>query len=559
NRRGADRRRPSRRRRADGAASPPRRRGTDRHGSASAQRAPRCARASGPRQSRERPRLSRGNGPDPREGASPRSLRPVPRRFRRSSARDRGPAGARNRRRAAPRHRRRTRSGGFRQRAFGRCRAAPSEPQSLAQHRGTDRCTGRLARQCGGAHRRALAGLRQRRRDRLYRRGHRPPRRNQGHGCFRSAPLGQAAARYGAPSNRRFHPRAQRWNTRQRRRPAGDRRSRRRDRCFRYDEPRRGPGRGHLADRIGGLSGRARLAWNPQWLACLRNRARCSAASELGQLLALPQIAAVAELARKLRTPVGRPAVAASADQDIQLWVNARPEGDEIALSLEGWTVRPAAAPRLSAILGGTGESTGSSAQNEWTTDEELRIISLSSDLSDLLGVDVAEASGAPLTRILRLEEDSSGEMPLISALAGRRGFSGQRARSRTDESCIILLSGEVVTGADGGFAGFRGTAETEKDAAAAAAVARQPTGYDQALEQLLRLPIDRIIDSAEQIVARSDGPLRADYASYGNDIASAARHLLSVLRAMSEDSAHVHGFVDLASLAAEAVIMLES
>jgi len=283
------------------------------------------------------------------------------------------------------------------------------------------------------------------------------------------------------------------------------------------------------------------------------------AGSEIGQLLALPQIAAVAELARKLRTPVGRPAVAASAEQDIQLWVNARPEGDEIALSLEGWTVRPAAAARLSAILGGTGESTGSSAQNEWTTDEELRIISLSSDLSDLLGVDVAEASGAPLTRILRLEEDSSGEMPLISALAGRRGFSGQRARSRTDESCIILLSGEVVTGADGGFAGFRGTAETEKDAAAAAAVARQPTGYDQALEQLLRLPIDRIIDSAEQIVARSDGPLRADYASYGNDIASAARHLLSVLRAMSEDSAHVHGFVDLASLAAEAVIMLES
>ena len=280
------------------------------------------------------------------------------------------------------------------------------------------------------------------------------------------------------------------------------------------------------------------------------------AGSELGQILALPQIAAVAELARKLRTPVGRPVIAASADQDIRLWVNAKPEGDEIALSLEGWTVRPAAAPRLSAILG-TGESTGSSAHNEWSTDEELRIISLSSDLCDLLGVDVAHASGAPLTRIVRLEEDSSGEMPLISALAGRRAFSGQRARSRDDESCVVLLNGEIVTGADGSFAGFRGTAESEKDAAAA--VARQTTGYDQAMDQLLRLPIDRIIESAEQIVARSDGPLRSDYASYGNDIASAARHLLSVLRSMSEDSAHVHGVIDLASLAAEAVIMLQS
>jgi signal transduction histidine kinase len=281
------------------------------------------------------------------------------------------------------------------------------------------------------------------------------------------------------------------------------------------------------------------------------------AGSALGQMLALPQIAAVAELARKLGTPVGRRTVAASADQDIELWVNAKPEGDEIALSLEGWTVRPAAAPRLSAILGGAGESTESSTQNEWTTDEELRIISLSSDLSDLLKVDVAEASGAPLTRIVRLEEDSTGEMPLISALASRRGFSGQRARSRADESCVVLLSGEIVTAADGSFAGFRGTAETEKDAAAA--VARRSAGFDHGLDQLLRLPIDRIIESAEQIVARSDGPLRSDYASYGNDIASAARHLLSVLRGMSEDSAHVHGVVDLAALAAEAVIMLES
>jgi signal transduction histidine kinase len=281
------------------------------------------------------------------------------------------------------------------------------------------------------------------------------------------------------------------------------------------------------------------------------------AGSELGQALALPQIAAVAELARKLRTPVGRPAVAASAEQDILLWVNARPDGDDIALSLEGWTARAAAAPRLSAILGGAGESTGSSTRNEWTTDEELRIISLSSDLAELLGVDMAEASGAPLTRMLRLEEDSGGEMPLISALAARRSFSGQRARSRNDENSVLLLSGEVVTGADGSFAGFRGTAETEKDAAAA--IARQSTPYEEALDQLLRLPIDRIIESAEQIVARSDGPLRSDYASYGNDIASAARHLLSVLRSMSEDSAHVHGFIDLASLSAEAVIMLES
>jgi signal transduction histidine kinase len=279
------------------------------------------------------------------------------------------------------------------------------------------------------------------------------------------------------------------------------------------------------------------------------------AGSELGQMLALPQVAAVAQLARKLGTAVGRPAVAASADNDIELWVNAKPEGEEIALSLEGWTVRPAAGPRLASILGGGSEAAGSSARNEWATDEELRIISLSSEFAGLLGVEVADSAGAPLTRMVRLEEDESGEMPLISALAARRSFTGQRARSRSDENCLVVLRGEVVTAADGSFAGFRGTAETEK----AATAAKTLPAFDQALDELLRSPIDRIIESAEQIVARSDGPLRSDYASYGNDIASAARHLLSVLRAMSEDPTQVHGLVDLASLSAEAVIMLES
>ncbi len=279
------------------------------------------------------------------------------------------------------------------------------------------------------------------------------------------------------------------------------------------------------------------------------------AGSEVGQMLALPQVAAVAQLARKLGTSVGRPAVAASADNDIEIWVNATPEGDEIALSLEGWTIRPAAGPRLATILGGGSEAASAAAQNEWATDEELRIISISSEFAEVLGIDVAEAAGAPLTRIVRLEEDASGEMPLINALAGRRSFSGQRGRSRSNEASIVL-SGEVVTAADGSFAGFRGTAASEKDTSAQA-ITRSP-GFDQALDELLRSPIDRIIESAEKIVARSDGPLRGDYANYGNDIASAARHLLSVLRAMSEDPTQVHGLVDLAALASEAVIMLE-
>jgi signal transduction histidine kinase len=281
------------------------------------------------------------------------------------------------------------------------------------------------------------------------------------------------------------------------------------------------------------------------------------AGSSLGQPLALPQIAAVAELARKLRTAVSRPALAASTDHDIELWVNATPEGDEVALSIEGWTVRAAAGPRLAAILGGGVETETGGARNEWAADEELRIISLSPDLAELLGVDADSVGGQPLTRVVRLEEDEHGEMPLISALAARRGFSGQHARSRTDEDREVILRGEVVTGADNGFAGFRGSVRSS--GVAPSPVRSRAAAFDHALDEVLRSPLDRIIESAERIVERADGPLRSDYASYGNDIAAAARHLLSVLTSMSEEPVQAQRSIDLTALVAEAVVMLDS
>jgi signal transduction histidine kinase len=279
------------------------------------------------------------------------------------------------------------------------------------------------------------------------------------------------------------------------------------------------------------------------------------AGSRLGQPLALPQLAAIAELARKLRTPVSRPALAASTDHDIELWVQARPEDDEIVLSLENWTVRAPSGPRLAAILGG-GQSETGAARNEWAADAELRIISLSSDLADLLGVDADDVAGQPLTRVVRLEDDEAGEMPLISALAARRGFFGQHARSRADDSRAVVLAGEVVTGADGAFAGFRGSVESS-GLASPAGDAR--LAFDHALDEVLRSPLDRIIENAERIVERADGPLRSDYASYGDDIAAAARHLLSVLESMGDQPSQGIRSIDLAALAAEAVVMLEA
>src|SRR5437762_889118 len=96
------------------------------------------------------------------------------------------------------------------------------------------------------------------------------------------------------------------------------------------------------------------------------------AGSGLGQELALPQVAAVARLARKLRIPVSRPAVAASIDHDIDLWVRATPEGDEVVLSLEGWTERAPAGPRLAPMMRGTTEYDSPAPHSECAADDAV-------------------------------------------------------------------------------------------------------------------------------------------------------------------------------------------
>ena len=85
-------------------------------------------------------------------------------------------------------------------------------------------------------------------------------------------------------------------------------------------------------------------------------------------------------------------------------------------------------------------KSNRAASSNEWAADEELRIISLSAELAEHLGVDLDEAAGQPLTRLVRLEEDEAGEMPLISALAARRGFH-RSARAQPGRRQPLALS----------------------------------------------------------------------------------------------------------------------
>ena len=71
------------------------------------------------------------------------------------------------------------------------------------------------------------------------------------------------------------------------------------------------------------------------------------AGSSVGDRLALPQLAAVARLARKLGVGIARPAIVAARDHDLELWVRAEPDGEDVIITIESWRRRPPLGPRL--------------------------------------------------------------------------------------------------------------------------------------------------------------------------------------------------------------------
>jgi len=282
-------------------------------------------------------------------------------------------------------------------------------------------------------------------------------------------------------------------------------------------------------------------------------RLQTEAGSSIGASIALPQLAAVVRVAQRLGIPISRRVLAAGREQDVDMWVRAVPGNGEVAITIERWAPRSASPPRLAAT---------NSAQDEkllpepltWSVDEQLRLITMSGALAELASCEEREIAGQPLTRLFRLQEGEDGEMPLLDALAARRDFSGQRVRLR-DGGQELDLSGTVILGSDGAFAGFEGAAVAIDGGPAAA----RPS-LDGAIRTALRSPLDRIVESATEMSQSADSQSSEEYSAYAADIATAARHLLSVIRSLGEHADPTGtAEVDLVELTTEVVGLIES
>lgn len=237
-----------------------------------------------------------------------------------------------------------------------------------------------------------------------------------------------------------------------------------------------------------------------------------------GGRMAVPQLATIARLARRLGIVVSRRVTVADEEADIDLWVRAQPEGERVRLAVSGWHELPAWRPAASVASSPSGDW-------RWETDASLRLTFLSLDAAG--GFDPYSLLGRPVTTLFAFDEGTGGTMPILDALARRRPFRDQSATLRPTGASVVL-DAVIRHDTEGGFGGLSGSVrhpepdEVEQES--------MPPAFTAGLDRALRAPLARIVANADSIGAQADGPIARDYADYATDIASAGRHLLGLV-----------------------------
>lgn len=257
-----------------------------------------------------------------------------------------------------------------------------------------------------------------------------------------------------------------------------------------------------------------------------------------GGALAVPQIATLARLARRLGIIVARPAIAAEGERDIDLWVRAEPDGPDVSLEITGWTTRATTPPAVES--GPVREADFQRAAADWSfeTDETLALTQVSAAAATALGRPMQDLIGRRMVHLFRFRESEGGALPILAALAEQGRFDDQIAEL-AGGGPRYLLSGVPLIDGMGRFAGFRGAATLLVGESGASQpllpVGEEPVGPDasafgERLDDALRVPLNHIVAAAELLRAQGEGPLRREYAAYAGDIATAGRHLLEMV-----------------------------
>lgn len=259
-----------------------------------------------------------------------------------------------------------------------------------------------------------------------------------------------------------------------------------------------------------------------------------------GGPLAVPELAELCRLGRRLGMSLSRPVQASDDECRIDMWVETRllSSGEEPLTNIEiiDWNesphaddhkIDPSRARDFDRLEG----------RGTIRTDSGLRIIAQQIP-GDAPGAD--DVVGRSLLEIYDVIPPSA-HARLLEAVAERQPVRAQRMREKSGSQRLLLLQGQPLIDKAGVFAGYRFSV-TPDDPVATGADAKPGGGklisdslFGFQLGPALRQPLGKIIANAETISSKLEGPLRGDYASYAKDIASAGRHLLDLVNDLSD------------------------
>ncbi|ATE63058.1 sensor histidine kinase [Rhizorhabdus dicambivorans] len=247
-----------------------------------------------------------------------------------------------------------------------------------------------------------------------------------------------------------------------------------------------------------------------------------------GGMLALPQLATLARLSRRLGISISRQVVVGYGDQDVDLWVRVAPDPSGVELAITGWQemapLQPS--PGIDALRW----RDFSRATADWIveTDAMLRITQPPSNLPG--------AVGQPVEALFAMSSDGDGVSAIVAAARTADRFQDDGATFLLGQGIPVRIAGvPLIGGGVEGLAGYQ-LLVSRRDAPLPLGGPRlpDPVPLDEAfggqLSRAMREPLDRIIRHADNISRRDDGPVRRDYAAYAEDIAGAGRHLLALV-----------------------------
>ena len=259
-----------------------------------------------------------------------------------------------------------------------------------------------------------------------------------------------------------------------------------------------------------------------------------------GGPLAIPQLANLARLSKRLGMNLSRPIKASDDNSKIDLWVETRlqHENDEgMEILLTDWKETPVQTDKIDDQQRQR-DFDRLNARGTIRTDTSLRITSFS--LPGNLALSSASIGQSFLT-IFEIAKPSKSSF-FTELVAERQPIRNHNILLKEDSDQKFLLSGQPLVDSLGVYAGYRFSIEKIADTDGPNDVPNQgkpnllsDSLFGSQLGPALRQPLGKIIANAETIGSQLEGPLRGDYASYAKDIASAGRHLMDLVNDLSD------------------------